>query len=161
MPLLRTLTGCRCRKTLVSMTTTRLRRSRGAGWRKMLFQTWLLRMKSRTDIGGGSHLDEGLGVGPLAALLLELARLVDDDLAIVPDSQRPGFQRARGRPLEVDAADVEAAAVAGALELLSAFEPVGGAAEVGAGGTEGVDLALVAHDPHVLVLELLDHLAFL
>ena len=31
MPLLRTETGCRCRNTFVSMTTTRLRRSRGAG----------------------------------------------------------------------------------------------------------------------------------
>src|SRR4051794_34302134 len=46
MPLLRTDTGCRCRKTLVSITTTRLRRSRGAGWRKILFQTCELRMKS-------------------------------------------------------------------------------------------------------------------
>src|SRR3954453_10672118 len=118
MPLLPTLTGCRCRKTLGSMPTTRFRRARGAGWRKMLFQTWLLRMKSRTDIGGGSHLDEGLGVGPLAALLLELARLVDDDLPVVADGDRPALQRTGGRPLEVDAADVEAAAVAGALELL-------------------------------------------
>src|SRR5438105_13958173 len=51
MPLLRTDTGCRWRKTLVSITTTRLRRSRGAGWRKMLFQTCELRMKSPTDMG--------------------------------------------------------------------------------------------------------------
>src|ERR1700756_1042289 len=46
MPLLRTETGCRCRKTFVSITTTRLRRSRGAGCRKMLFHTCELRMKS-------------------------------------------------------------------------------------------------------------------
>src|SRR5438094_8893247 len=46
MPLLRTETGWRWRKTLVSMTTTRLRRARGAGWRKMLFHTCELRMKS-------------------------------------------------------------------------------------------------------------------
>src|SRR5437764_12983712 len=100
MPLLRTLTGCRCRKTLVSMTTTRFRRSRGAGWRKMLFQTWLFRMKSRTDIGGCSHLDVGLGVGPLAALLLDLARRFDDELASVPDGDRPALQRPGGGPLE-------------------------------------------------------------
>src|SRR2546429_8166558 len=108
MPLCRTDTGCRCRKTLVSMTTTRLRRSRGAGWRKILFQTCELRMKSPTDTGGsladrraggvsppvhgatggftpparrGLHLDERLGVAPLAAFLLELLALIDDNLA--------------------------------------------------------------------------------
>src|SRR5438105_12776877 len=50
MPLFLTDTGCRWRKTLVSITTTRLRRSRGAGWRKMLFHTCELRMKSPTDM---------------------------------------------------------------------------------------------------------------
>src|SRR5436190_8535830 len=129
MPLLRTETGCRWRKTLVSMTTTRLRRSRGAGWRKMLFQTWLLRMKSPTDMGSlsvvesvshrvsRSDLDERFRVGPLAAFLLELLALVHDDLPVVADRDGPALQRAGGRALEVDAADVEAAAVAGALEL--------------------------------------------
>src|SRR6516162_9150600 len=101
MPLLRTDTGCRCKKTLVSMTTTRLRRSRGAGWRKMLFQTCELRMKSPTDTGGGLlHRDERLGVVPLAALLLELAALVDDDLAVVADAHGPALQRPRGGALE-------------------------------------------------------------
>src|SRR5207248_214350 len=103
MPLLRTDTGCRCRKTLVSMTTTRLRRSRGAGWRKMLFQTWLLRMKSPTDMGEVLHGDEGFGVGPLAALLLELLALVDDDLPVVGDAEGPALQRPRRGALEVDA----------------------------------------------------------
>src|SRR5438067_1775545 len=152
MPLWRTDTGCRCRKTLVSMTTTRLRRSRGAGWRKMLFQTCELRMKSPTDTGGSlagvtaacglasrakpqaagdfSHLDERLGVAPLAAFLLELLALVDDNLAVVADADAPALQRARGRALEVDAADVEARAVAGALELLLALQPVRRAAQM-------------------------------
>src|SRR5215469_18518128 len=120
MPLLRTLTGCRWRKTLVSMTTTRLRRSRGAGWRKMLFQTCELRMKSPTDMGASLHLDERLGVAPLAALLLELLAHVHDDLAVLADADGPALQRARRRPPEVDAGDVDAGAVAGALELLLA-----------------------------------------
>src|SRR5881275_495499 len=39
-------TGCKCRKKLVSMTTTRLRRSTGAGCRMMLFQICDSRMIS-------------------------------------------------------------------------------------------------------------------
>ena len=39
-------TGCRCRKKLVSITTTRLRRSTGMGCRKMLFQICDSRMIS-------------------------------------------------------------------------------------------------------------------
>src|SRR5437660_12320976 len=100
MPLLRTETGCRWRKTLVSMTTTRFRRSRGAGWRKMLFQTCELRTKSPTDMGGplssaGAqvgpasragptcaeavlHLNEGFRVVPLAHFFLKFFALVHD-----------------------------------------------------------------------------------
>src|SRR5438477_5898587 len=108
MPLLRTETGCKCKKTLVSMTTTRLRRSRGAGWRKMLFQTCELRMKSPIAMGGALDLDERFGVGPIAAFLLELLALVHDELAIVADTDGPALQGPRRRALEVDAADVEA-----------------------------------------------------
>src|SRR5438477_8807557 len=39
-------TGCKCKKKLVSMTTTRLRRSTGAGCRMMLFQICDSRMIS-------------------------------------------------------------------------------------------------------------------
>src|SRR5438128_2179989 len=121
MPLLRADTGCRCRNTLVSITTTRLRRSRGAGWRKMLFQTWELRMKSPTDIAvarrvrrvcddapnqrptpgcvvadsthpTNSHLDIRFRVVPLPQLFLELHAFVDDELAIVADADGPAFQ---------------------------------------------------------------------
>src|SRR5262249_31036092 len=46
MPLLRTDTGWRWRKTLVSMTTTRLRRSRGLGGGEKLFQILLVFMES-------------------------------------------------------------------------------------------------------------------
>src|SRR5712675_583679 len=101
MPALRTDTGCRCRKTLVSMTTTRLRRSRGAGWRKMLFQICDCLMKSPTDMGAprkarglqpaglGSNFDERFRVDPLAALLLELLALIDDELAVLADADGP------------------------------------------------------------------------
>src|SRR5437762_1229593 len=50
MPCLRMETGCRWRKKLVSITTTRLRRSFGAGWRNTLFQTCEPRMYSPTDM---------------------------------------------------------------------------------------------------------------
>src|SRR5438105_2265664 len=142
MPLLRTDTGCRWRKTLVSMTTTRLRRSRGAGWRNMLFQTCELRMKSPTDIRPSLtlraplELDVRLGVDPLPELFLEFLALVHDELAGLK-ADGPALQRPRGGALEVDARDVEAAAVAGAFKLLLLLQPVGRAAEVGAGGAEG------------------------
>src|SRR5207302_554139 len=58
------------------------------------------------------YLDERLGVGPLAALELELLALVHDDLAVVADADAPALQRPGGGALEVDAGDVEAAAVA-------------------------------------------------
>src|SRR6185295_11153457 len=99
MPLLRTDTGWRWRKTFVSMTTTRFRRSRGAGWRKMLFQTCELRMKSPTDMGGSLYLDERLGVAPVAALVLELLALIDDDLPVLADADGPALQRPGGGAL--------------------------------------------------------------
>src|SRR5438105_3672170 len=138
MPLFRTDTGCKCRKTLVSITTTRLRRSLGAGWRKILFQTCEPRINSPRLIAlfhdqgplaawlgscqaasgrAGSHLDKRLRVAPLAAFLLELLALVHDDLAVVADANRPALQRPGSRPLEVDAGDVETRTVTGTLEL--------------------------------------------
>src|SRR5205809_1330268 len=118
MPLLRTETGCRWRKTFVSITTTRFRRSRGAGWRKTLFQTCELRMKSPTDmpdpfkahglqpVGLASHLDVRLRVLPLAKLFLELLALVHDELAVVADADGPALERSVGGALEVDAGDL-------------------------------------------------------
>src|SRR5262249_14708714 len=94
MPLLRTETGCRCKKTLVSITTTRLRRSRGAGWREMLFQTWEPRIKSPMALNRSNLEPPPLvqrrpfenvrsPVVPLAEFALEFARLVHHDLAVV------------------------------------------------------------------------------
>src|SRR5258705_8775141 len=99
MPLLRTETGCKCRNTFVSMTTTRLRRSRGAGWRKMLFQTCELRMKSPMDIVLTLDLNQQIRIRvvPLAEFLLELARLVDDDHAFVGLANGVAFERPRSR----------------------------------------------------------------
>jgi len=63
------------------------------------------------------------------------------------------FKWAGGRSLEVDAGDVETATVAGALEFLVGLQPIRRAAEVGTGGAQSVDLALIADDPDVAVLE--------
>src|SRR5579872_2613027 len=105
MPLLRTDTGCRCKKTLVSITTTRLRRSRGAGWRKMLFQTCDPRIQSpmagikRSSSGANQQAilqqNVRIRVVPLAKLFLELARLVHDQLAVVGFLDGVALERAR------------------------------------------------------------------
>src|SRR5947209_13160382 len=92
---------------------------------------------------------------------MEAAALVHDDLAVVADADGPALEGARGGAFEVDAADVVAAAVAGALELLLALQPVGRAAEVGAGRAEGVDDAVLADDPGVRVLEAVGDFAVL
>src|SRR5262249_25586264 len=94
-------------------------------------------------------------------LLLEFLAFVHDELAIFAYLQGPAFERARGWSFEVHAADLEAAAVAGALELLRVFKPVRRTAKVGAGGAQGIDdvallFVLVADDPGALVLEALD-----
>src|SRR5437660_3505910 len=105
MPLLRTETGWRCKNTLVSMTTTRLRRSRGAGWRKMLFQTCELRIKSpmAISIPYRSQKNVRIRIVPLADLALELARLVHDDLAFLGAANSVTLKRPRRGALEVDA----------------------------------------------------------
>ena len=107
------------------------------------------------------NLDVRFGIVPLPQFLLELLALVDEDLAVVADADGPAFQRPGSRAFEVDAGDLEAAAVAGALELLFALQPVRRAAQVGAGRAQGVDDALVTHHPEVLILEAIDDLAFL
>src|SRR5579864_2233752 len=223
MPLLRIDTGCKCRNTFVSITTTRLRRSRGAGWRKMLFQICELRIWSPSDmmlflgsyfcslafkfeiriskfetstkskiqnpklrhcfeflisdfefvsnfgfrisnfslLAHGSHWNIRVWIIPLAQFFLKLLALVHNDVAGGGvDADGPAFERPRGRAFEVHAGDVEAAAVAGALELLRLFQPVRCAAQVRAGGAQGVDLALVANHPHVFVFEAVGYFAF-
>src|SRR5437868_6617116 len=118
MPLLRTETGCRCKNTLVSITTTRLRRSRGAGWRKMLFQTCELRMKSPMAIwvrGQGSRLqwlsqqNVRIRIVPLPQLALEFAGFVYHQLAVVATPDGVAFEWTGGGAFKVHAADLEAA----------------------------------------------------
>src|SRR5262245_30401625 len=93
-------------------------------------------------------LQEGLRVGPFALLLLELHRLVHEDLSVVGQHDAGALEWPRRRPLEVDAALVEPAAVAGALELVLGAEPVGRAAEMGAYRDQGIEALGLAHDPH-------------
>src|SRR2546427_9280688 len=87
-----------------------------------------------------------LGIGPLPQLLLKLATLVDEDLSIVGQDDTCPLERARRRTLEVDPARPEAAAVAGALELVFRREIVRRAAQVGAGTDQRVKPAHVLDD---------------
>src|SRR5262249_6196904 len=103
---------------------------------------------------------ERAGLGPVALLVEILDALVDDELAVLGPRDLHALERPRRRPLEVDAALVEAAAVAGTLELVLGHQPARRAAEMGALGEEGVDAFRLAHDPDTLILlELRAHLA--
>src|SRR5687767_8852445 len=124
-------TGCRCRKKFVSITTMRLRRSTGAGCRKMLFQICDSRMISPSvAIGCGSQgsgvreLDSYVrrSVLPLAHFLLKRAALVDEELTVVGQADRVALERAGRGAFEIDPVLVKAAAVAGAFEFLLRFE---------------------------------------
>src|SRR5262249_26309634 len=115
-------------------------------------------ISSHLDIG--SHLQERAGLVPLALLVEILDTLVDHELAVLRLGHPHPLERSRSRALEVDAALVEAAAVAGALELVLGDEPARRASEVGALREDRVDAFGLAHDPHALVLlELRAHLA--
>src|SRR5690349_9557814 len=85
------------------------------------------------------RLEERLRVVPLALFLLELHRLVHQDLAVVREHDARALQRTRSGPLEVHAGAVEAAAVAGALELVLGRQPVGRAPEVRADRDQRVE----------------------
>src|SRR5947209_3147749 len=163
MPDFFTLIGCRWSTTLPSMARARLRLSVGMPTRKMDFQIWDLVMLFdklsimspllvQAAVSGGR--DESAGVFPLAQLPLELLGLVDDDLAVVGADEDVGaLERPGGRPLEVDAALVIPAAVAGALELVLRVEPRRRAAEVGADGDQGVDPPAVVDDPDAVLVD--------
>src|SRR4051812_43506674 len=76
---------------------------------------------------------------PLAEFLLELAGLIHQDLAVFQPTNRVTLQGPRRRAFEVDARNLEAGAVTGALELLLAFKPVRRAAQMGASRAECVN----------------------
>src|SRR5262249_41658980 len=112
---------------------------------------------SHLDIA--SHLQERTGLGALAVLVENLDALVDDELPVVGLADLHALERPRRGSLEVDPALVEAAAVAGALELVFRHQPARRAAEMRALGEDRVDALRLAHDPHALVLlELRAHL---
>src|SRR5713226_6227328 len=115
MPLFRTLTGCKWRKTLVRTARPRLRAVSGGPCRKIEFQIWVLRVYSQSLFSiailllrraGGtpapprpSGLQERLGVAPLALLVQEAPGLVDQDLPVVGQDDPVPLQRPRRRPL--------------------------------------------------------------
>src|SRR3954463_7063576 len=102
MPDFFTLIGCRWSTTFPSMARARLRLSVGMPTRKMDFQICVLVMLfSMAPFRSGLYGNESIGVVPLAQLVLELLRLVDDDLAVVrADGDLGPLERPRRRPLE-------------------------------------------------------------
>src|SRR2546426_6828774 len=109
-----------------------------------------------------SDLEEGARLVPLALLVEVLHTLVDHELPVLGARDAQPLERPRRRTLEVDARLVEAAAVAGALELVLGREPARRAAEMRALGEQRVDALLRADDPDALVLlvllaDLADH----
>src|SRR5947209_4110639 len=84
IPCLRTLTGWRWRKKLVSITTTRFRRSVGIGWRKTLFQTCESVIFSTIDM---------VALGVASVRVVWLASGVGREAC----AGRPAFGRGRGR----------------------------------------------------------------
>src|SRR4051794_26319411 len=95
---------------------------------------WRL-MSSHLDmVSPSSGLQEGAGLVPGALLVEVLDALVDDDLAVLGARDPEALERPRRGTLEVDPRLVEAAAMAGALELVLRREPARRAAEVGALG---------------------------
>src|SRR5262249_49430068 len=121
-------------------------------WESVRFSHASFSFFIRSCLRRRSGFQERGGVGPLTLLVLEHTALVDEDLSVLRDADRGALERARSGSFEVDAADVVAAAVAGALELFLRGEPVGRTPEVGADRDQGVDLSLVAHDPDPVLL---------
>src|SRR5579864_5982459 len=140
-------TGCRCRKMFDSMTSTRLRSVLGRSWRNTDVQTCVSVSQFQNLVPGpsfgaivlvsaifdlcyqlsaigyrlsaiGLRLEKRLRIGPLAKLVLEMPRFVDEDLPIVGQDHARALERARRWSLEIDPGRAEAAAVARALELV-------------------------------------------
>src|SRR5215203_675275 len=106
-------TGCRCRKTFDSITSTRLRSLSGRPCRNTDVQTCVSVSQFQNRVPGPS----------CGATVLVSAMFVG------------------GRPFEVNAGRAEAAAVARALELVLGRQIVRRAAEVRAGDAERVEAA--------------------
>src|SRR4051812_36202334 len=138
MPLLRTATGCRCRKTLLMMAMTRVRRSRGTPWRKIEFQTCELRIESSIPMMQFPLQGyEAFRIHPFTELFAINLSHVHDDVSFGVAGDGVPLQRARGRAFEVHTGDVIAGSVAGTFEFLIALQPVGDATQVRADRREG------------------------
>src|SRR3970040_1595300 len=98
-----------------------------------------------------SDLEDGSRLAPVPLLSEELHALIDQELAVVRQGDLDAFQGAGRRTFEVDPGALEPAPVARALELVLLLEPVGGAAQVGADGEDGVEPIRLPHDPDPLV----------
>src|SRR3954470_10180779 len=102
-------------------------------------------MSSHLDIGDllpglvPLRLQEGARLVPLALLEKVLHALVDEDLTVLRTRDAEPFERPRRRALEVDPGLVEAAAVAGTLELVLRREPPRRAPEMRALRKQRVD----------------------
>src|SRR5260370_37427740 len=79
-------------------------------------------------------------------------RLIDHQLPVVADIDLESIHRARGRPFEVEAADVITGAVAWTLELLLGLEPSRRASQMSAFGEDLVEARLGPNDPRAEIL---------
>src|SRR2546428_6594713 len=100
----RTFAGCRCRINDPRTASTRLRLVLGMPTRKTDFQICELTMPSWIPLTLAiSQFDERLRIRPFASFLMELLRLVDDDLSVRGiDRNLRALQRPRRRSLEID-----------------------------------------------------------
>src|SRR3954463_8575410 len=92
------------------------------------------------------RLQERFRVSPLSQLALEVAALVDQDLAVFGEDDPRALERARRRTFKVAAAKRKAAAVAGALEFVLGGEIVRRAAEMRARNAERIEAGRVILD---------------
>src|SRR5207302_3055889 len=89
---------------------------------------------------------------PLAQLVSVAERLVDDELAVVPERDLHPLERSGGRAFEVDAVLRVPRPMTGALELVLGAEPARSTAEVRADAEQRIEPVLRAHDPDALRL---------
>src|SRR5207244_3731045 len=93
-----------------------------------------------------SHLEERFGIRPLSQLVLEMPRLVDEDLPVVGQHHARALERPRRRPFEIDAGQSISAAVARALELVFRREVIRRASQMRADRDERIEPARVLSD---------------
>src|SRR5687767_11193944 len=93
-----------------------------------------------------SDSQKRIRIDPLAQLVLELAALIDQDLAVLGEHDAIALERPWRRAFEVDTRRPEPAAVAWAFELRFGRQEVRRAAKVGACRVQHVEPARAMHD---------------